>query len=122
MFGIYLFALGFTLVILCQQQIYVLTAVFILHFWQLVYLIKLLVVYSLIIKSWKLTCLESRDEYCESKRAIIIASLLCTIISIILIIYNMVVIRDACNPRSRVVQQQVIPVAYLNSGATFTNQ
>ena len=122
MFGIYLFVLGFTLVILCTQQVYVLTAVFILHFWQLIYLIKLLVVYSLIINSWKYTCFLSDDRHCESKRAITILSLICAIISIILIMYNMVVIKDVCHSRSRVVQQPVLPVAYLNPGATFTNQ
>jgi hypothetical protein len=123
MFGIYLFALGVTLLILCRQQVYVLLSVFILLFFELTYVTRKVVTYGVALSNWSITCpVGSRDKLCENTvEILVIASLISAIAATFLTIYTMSTIKQACAPQSYVVQRMPMPVSYVNSGVILTN-
>lgn len=123
--GIYLFALGVIQLILCRQQVFFLTGLIVLVFFQLVDLSRRLVTYGFIIDSWRKACDSgSSSKLCESSLQIMfIVSLLCVCLSIVLIIWNMFVIKQASDSRANhAAQRQPITVSYSNAGAILTTQ
>jgi hypothetical protein len=123
LFGIYLLALGVILLILCRHQVYVLIGIFTLLFFELNYLIRQLVTNSVALIAWDESCTASSRGCNYTVQTILIISSICAIIAICLTIFNMVVIKQACDPRSRLAsQQQPIPVSNSNSIPTVTLQ
>jgi hypothetical protein len=123
LFGSYLLALGIFVILLYHHKVYALTSVFILSFYELINLIRIIVNYSITIVHLDKGdgIIMSTDSDSTTIKALIITCLVCACIGLILTFSLMSVISEECKVQSRhtPLQQQITSVAYTNPAAVF---
>ncbi|UJR14053.1 hypothetical protein I4U23_001050 [Adineta vaga] len=115
-YGIHLFAFGVFVVLLCHQED-VLTSVFILGFYQMISLIRTIVLYSIQVALIIEACNESPLSSCTTTtiKALVITSLICALFAFLLVWENLIVVARECQPQSPyALQLHSVPVAYIN--------
>lgn len=123
LFGSYLLALGIFVILLYHHKVYTLISVFILSFYELINLIRIIITYSIIIANWDKGdgIIMSNDSDSVTIKALIITCLVCACFGLIVTFSFMNIISDECKFQSRPtpLQQQMTSVTYTNPVAAF---
>jgi hypothetical protein len=116
-FGASLLAFGITVLLVCSCQVFVLTGVFILGFYQLINLAKNAAYFSVTIATMAEQCSTSTSVTCIENpiRTLLIVLMACAITSFLLVADNLMIITKECRPiSSYVARMHPLPVAYIN--------
>lgn len=102
-FGAYILGLSIFVILTYRNKLYAITVVFILSFYEIINLIRVIVVYSIIIAEWNngFNITIPTDSEITTIKALIITCLVCACLGFILMLSIMDIIRAECQFQSR---------------------